>query len=147
MRTTVAAVKSALKSAFQNHPDLSTIQVTYGDPGKYARTESIFLGAANDQAVVDPAGFRAGRKRRDEDYDLLVHITVVGFAPEPEANEARATELGQVVEEYLAENHDLGGAIPGLLWARVSGWTLRTEEGAGPFTTLTYTVNCKARLL
>lgn len=148
MRTTAPLVKATLKSAFQAVPALNGIQVSYGDPGKLVRRETIFLGSTEDQAVVDPVGFRAGRKRREEDYDLRLHIEVSGTPGGPEASERRAADLGQAIEEYLADHHDLGGIVPGLLWARVSGWSLRTEETTdGAWSVLTYTVSIKARLL
>jgi hypothetical protein len=145
--TTITAVKAALVSQLSTLPALSGVQITYADPGDTARKESIWCGTVRD-ADHEPVALKAGRRRREENYELLVHVEVMGTRLTPQRTEERATALALVVEEHLADNPNLSGEVPGLLFAVVGGLEMTTDQTtAGPRTFMSIRINVKSRLL
>jgi hypothetical protein len=143
--TTIVAVKRALRDGLALRPALQGVLVNYGDPGDRGRREQIWMGRIQ-RADQEPVALRQGRRKRDEDYDLWVHIDVASKVT-PEDNEARAIEIVQEVESLLADDPSIGN-VPGVLWAVVSQMRLNTVETAdGPSTSAIVTVNVRGRLL
>ena len=145
--TIMASFKAQLLTELQAHSTLSSIQVTYADPGGAARRECVFLGdISNNQH--DPESISSGRRRRIEDFDLEVFV-FVNSKPRssPQDCEARAIVLADAVEEVVADDPQLSN-LTGLLYCQVSEMSMSTvETGDGPATTVTLTINAKARLL
>jgi len=143
--STAAALKAALKTAMAAEGALSAVAVSYGEPGELHRSEHIWIGSAVSGSV-EPAVFRAGRVRRDEEYSLDVVIDV-GSEPRPEDAETRAVLLGAVVEEMLADDPQVSN-VTNLLWVIVDGFELDTVESSeGPRSTYTLTLQARGRLL
>jgi len=143
--TTAAALKTALITAMGNEAALDGIPKAYGDPGELGRTEHIWIGAATDGESFNPT-FRAGRKRREEEYTIDVTVMVSSMA-RPEINEARAVTIGTVIAEMLADDPQVN-AVTNLMWCALDAWELDTiETGEGPQTTYTLTLRAKGRLL
>jgi hypothetical protein len=141
----MAAIKANLKTALRANTTLSGVQVSYGDPGGDAQRETVWLGHTEDGSQ-EPLAMRAGRRRREENYTLHVHVEVIG-RPTPEDNEARATDLCTAVEEVLADDPKVGNT-PGVIHAVVAGVEMATGETTdGPRTVLTIFVSVKGVLL
>ena len=144
--TIMASFKAQLLTELQAHSTLSSIQVAYADPGGAARRECVFLGdISNNQH--DPESISSGRRRRIEDFDLEVFV-FVNSKPRssPQDCEARAIVLADAVEEVVADDPQLSN-LTGLLYCQVSEMSMSTvETGDGPATTVTLTINAKARL-
>ena len=123
------------------------VKMSYADPGENALKENIWFGRIYD-SEVDPVALRAGRRRREENFTVEVFVEVGGVRLTPERCETRALELGQLVEEYLADHPKLDDTVDGLLFAVVSGMDLFTSQTTdGPLTRQTISVDVKARLL
>lgn len=139
------AVKAALRDSLKTRPALQGVLVNYGDPGDRGRKEQVWMGRI-ERADQEPVALRQGRRKRDEDYDLWVHIDVASKV-QAEDNEARAIELVQEVESVLAEDPSLG-EVQGVLWAVVREMRVNTvETGEGPSTSAIVIVNVRGRLL
>lgn len=144
------SVKKALRDALQAHQSLDGIQVEYGWPGddKLDR-ERIWLGRVRFDH--DPASMKAGRVFRNEEgtVDVFVDAEVIGGSPE-EADE-RAQALGQVIEEVVADNPNLGndtanGMTVNAVTVRTDGDVLNVYNDRGSLTRITYKVRWVARL-
>ena len=144
--TIMGTFKSQLLTKLQANGTLSSLQVTYGDPGGAARRECVFLGdITNNQH--DPESFSTGRRRRLEDFDLEV-FCFVNSKPRssPQDCETRAIVLADAVETVVADDPQLGN-LTGLLWCQVKSMSMSTiETGDGPACTVTVIINAHARL-
>lgn len=126
----------------------SAVSVTYGWQGSddTARREQIFT--SNARAHHEPAALKAGRSFRREqmDFDITVLISAVG--QKPEDAETRAMDLGQVIEEYIADRKSNELGITGLNWIQVTDLACeyRIGEQGGSLAIATYTVRYDARL-
>ena len=142
----MTAFKARLLTQLQANATLSSIQVTYGAPGGAARSECVFLGDVINNRH-EPESLSPGRRRRIEEFDLEVFVAVGSKArSSPQDNEARAVVLADAVETVIVEDPQLND-LSGLLYCQVSSIEMSTvETGEGPFTTITLTINAKARL-
>ena len=142
----MTSFKARLLTQLKANGTLSSIQVTYGDPGGAARNECVFLGDVFNNRH-EPESLSTGRRRRIEEFDLEVIVGVGSKArSSPQDNEARAVVLADAVETVIVEDPQLND-LSGLLYCQVSSIEMSTvETGEGPFTTITLTINAKARL-
>lgn len=139
--------KTTLLAELVAMPGTAGVKLSYGDPGENALKENIWFGRIYDNAH-DPVALKAGRRRREENFTLDIYIEVGGVRLTPERCEARALELGLLIEEYLADSPKLDGTVTGLQFAVVSGMELFTSQTTdGPYTRHTVSVDVKARLL
>src|SRR5260221_68993 len=95
------AVKAALITALAAAPDLSGIQVAYSRPRDMER-ECIYGGHIAVTQAVDAGKDNSGSSPRTEVAHIDIHIRVAAIGDDVEAAEARAVELGAVIEAYLA---------------------------------------------
>ena len=144
--TLMTSFKARLLTQLQANGTLSSIQVTYADPGNAARSECVFLGDVINNRH-EPESLSTGRRRRIEEFDLEVIVGVGSKArSSPQDNEARAVVLADAVETVIVEDPQLND-LSGLLYCQVSSIEMSTvETGEGPMTTITLTINAKARL-
>ena len=144
--TLMTSFKARLLTQLQANGTLSSIQVTYGDPSGAARNECVFLGDVVNNRH-EPESLSPGRRRRIEEFDLEVIVGVGSKArSSPQDNETRAVVLADAVETVIVEDPQLNN-LSGLLYCQVSSIEMSTvETGEGPFTTITLTINAKARL-
>lgn len=117
-------------------------KVFYGDPGDKAPRECVIIDNI-EEGEVEPVALRSGRRKRDEEYILTIRVEVASKHT-PLDSEKRAVAIGTTIEEYLADNTDLGGKVA---WAIVSGSTMRTNQTDQVRTVLDYEVTVRARLL
>ena len=145
--STMYAVKAQLLTLLQANSTLSSIQVSYGDPGEAMRRESIFLGDVTSNTHT-PESFATGRRRRLEAYSLDVEVFVQSKAAGQQVAEQRALVLANAVEDVLADYSTLDDAVTGLMFVECSGLSMTTSEAGidGPRIKVTVHVEVKARL-
>ena len=145
--STKYAVKAKLLTLLQANATLSSIQVTYGDPGEAMRRESIFMGDV-DSNVHTPESLSSGRRRRLEDYTLAVEVFVQSKAAGQQEGEQRALVLATAIEDVLADYPTLDDGVTGLMFVQCSGMSMSTAEAGidGPRIQVTVHVDVKARL-
>ena len=145
--STMYAVKAKLLTLLQANATLSSIQVTYGDPGEAMRRESIFMGDV-DSNVHTPESLSSGRRRRLEDYTLAVEVFVQSKAAGQQEGEQRALVLANAIEDVLADYPTLDDGVTGLMFVQCSGMSMSTAEAGidGPRIQVTVHVDVKARL-
>lgn len=150
--STIPTVKARIITLLVARAGLSGVSVTYAWPGTSAAAEQMFFGET--QAVDhEIANIRAGRKQRQETYDLGLVIQVLkpgSTALTASTVESRAFALAQEVENMLADDPTLAIGPPSgaLQWAHVdsieSPVLVPFEKGWGA--ELTVRIRCHARL-
>jgi hypothetical protein len=144
--STIVAVKQALITNLSALGGLSSVHISYAHPGEKGRKENLWLGAVRD-GEHEATALKLGRRRREENYEVELHVEVGGTQLSPERSEERAIVIGTLVEEYLADNPKMGGVI-NVLFAVVTGIDMHTLNTTnGPLTQLMLTISVKARLL
>ena len=145
--STMYAVKAQLLTLLAANSTLSTIQVSYGDPGEAMRRESIFMGDVNSN-VHTPESLSSGRRRRLEDYTLDIEVFVQSKAAGQQEAEQRALVLAHAVEDVLADYPTLDNGVTGLMFIECSGMSMSTSEAGidGPRVQVTVHATVKARL-
>lgn len=138
----------ALVDLLQRTPGLAGIQVDYAYDGKRVEREYIYLGPVS--GPVQPLAFRNSGQRlpRLEDIVARLHIEVKMPNDTPQNAAARATALGAVVEEAIAQDPRLGGVVPGLLFITVSHVELTPfflEDGVSA-AAMTYQISVQSQL-
>lgn len=137
-------LKQALVEELGKVSALSGVSISYALPADRLHTELVWLGDFSSRH--EPEVMKAGRVLRMEEAELELHIWVSSMA-RPESAEERAADLGQAVEEMLADDPKVGG-VDGLLWCYVSGYSLTTDMTAErPHAELSLTLTCRGRLL
>lgn len=101
-----AALKSQLETAL---PD---IQVMRGVKLDRLQSAFIAIGGIEDGNHTIPT-MRAGRKRRQEEYKLIINLVATRKGPDPVEAETKVFELFDTLEDILAEDPALGiGTTP-----------------------------------
>ena len=146
--STMYAVKAQLLTLLKANSTLSSIQVSYGDPGEAMRRESVYLGDIISNAQT-PEAFASGRRRRIEDFTLDVEVFVQSKAVGQQECEQRALVLANAVEDVLADYPTLDNGVTGLMFVECSGMSMSTSEAGidGPRVQVTVHVQTKARLV
>lgn len=144
--TNVPAVKLALQKLLKTA--IAPVRVDHGYNGRLAEREYIYFG--HSSAPQEPLAFRAGgRLPRSEEATLTIHLEVLGPGAQTEDTEARAVEIGQLVEDAIAA--DPAGTsleVTGLLAVWVSNSTLTSfyaSDGVAA-TEIVYTVTVQSNL-
>lgn len=151
--TLILAVRQTLLDGLAELPAFTTPSakghkplVTLGFPlGKKDR-EKVFTARA--RFAHQPASLRAGRTFRNEQGQFELTVWIEGVGESQEWTTGRATTLGLAVEEYVADNRTLGGAVPGLNAIKVEGEGDLAElfNDRGTLAVLTYPIQYDARL-
>jgi hypothetical protein len=125
--------------------ELGGIRVDYAYDGKRAEREYVYLGrVVGTQRLETFKGGLGNRPTRDEDLLLNLHIRVTGPGQQVADTDARATEIGTVIEELLAGEQL---QTPGLLYAGIAELELdpgNSDEAAT--STLLYRVALESTL-
>lgn len=144
--STIVAVKQALVTQLKALDGMGAVSVSYAHPGERGSKEILYCGAVRN-GDHEAVALKAGRRRREENYDLDIEIAVSGTRLTEARSETRAIVIGTLVEEYLADNPTIGD-VPNVRFVVVSGIEMQTITTTnGPLTQLTLTVSIKARLL
>lgn len=140
------AIRDGLRTALATAgSDGGQVQTEYGWPGDdLVQTERVFVTTA--RGTHKPASMRAGRTFRDERGEVEVAVQVEAIGGDAEDADDRAVAIGQIVEEWFADNTDTTG-VPGVSEVLVTGWRLdNLYNDRGSFSELTYTIAWRARL-
>ena len=145
--TSIYSVKAALLTLLQADSTLSSIQVTFGDPGGAVRREHIFLGDVHSSGQ-DPESLATGRRRRVESYLLDVVVSVQSKPQGLQENEQRAVTLASAVENVVADYPTLNDTVDGLMFIECSGMSVSSNEAGadGPHSQITVHFQVKSRL-
>jgi hypothetical protein len=144
--STIVAVKQALVTELSALGGMSAVSISYAHPGERGGKEILYCGVVRD-GDHEAVALKAGRRRREENYELDVQIVVSGTKLTEERSETRAMVIGTLAEEYLADNPTIND-VPNVRFVVVSGIEMETiTTSNGPLTQLTLTVSVKARLL
>ena len=141
--TIMATFKGRLLTQLQANSTLSSLQVSYGDPGGAQRRESVFLGDIETNDHV-PESLSTGRRRRIEEFTLEVFVEV-SSKPTPQACEERAVELARAVETVLADDPQLNN-LDQLMWCQLQSMSMSTVQADAPVCTIRMLINANARL-
>lgn len=144
--TNAVAFKRALIARLENSPLLEGTKVSYFWPGDDDNRELVHLGTV--EGVQDFALFRGGGARlpRNEELVVKLHVVVTKPGTDPDEVEARATEIGAVVENVLASDPELDD-IEGILYSGITGIFLDSSfDDDGSIALLTYDIRVKSRL-
>lgn len=144
VRTAVTdGIRAALVAANEKK-----VGVTYAYEGsdETRRREQIFTNRA--RATHDPAALKPGRNFREEVMDFEIVVLVISPGKKPHESEERAFELGQYVEEFIADRKSNGYLeVAGLQWIRmVSMEVTPALRSDASITELVYSVRYTARL-
>ena len=106
--TSIVVVKRALVAALQTALAAEGVQVLYSWTGE-AERECVYLGDV--EFTQEPLTFAGGgRTRRSEDVVAAVHVAVQIPGGTEEDVEARAVEIGTLLEHAIAGNPTQTGA-------------------------------------
>jgi hypothetical protein len=144
------SVKKALLAALQANEDLDGVQREYGYPAKdeLVQAELVFLGRGRFDH--DPGPMKPGRVFRNETGELDIIIDVKAVGGTPEFADERVIAIGQLVEEIVADNRNLGndtanGITVGAVTMRRGDLT-NAYNDRGSLSRLVYTLRFDARL-
>lgn len=153
MASKIVAVRKAVVDGIagallESDPANKKISVSYGWVGgdEKARREQIYTN--RPRATHDPHALRPGKRIRVETMEFDVVVLVFDPKRNPEEVDDRVMEIGEVVEDYLAENYDSESLdVPGLNWLLVRGFEMENRATpTGALTLAQYTVQYVARL-
>lgn len=148
MKSIVVDVRKAVIAGIKTALSDPKVSVTYGwqggDDTRYR--EQVFTNGG--RATHDPAALKAGRNFRNERMDFDIVVLVYGVGKKPEDADDRVMEIGQVIEEYIADRKSNELGITGLNWLRVKEFELSPPRinANGTIAEAVYTVTYDARL-
>jgi len=140
-QSSVPAFKARLLSELEARGGLTNVQITWGIPAGQLQKELILLGDVDGDQVT--AAF--GQKRRNEDYQLSILISVLRSKGEQRKATERAYALAAEIETELRDDPSVGGTVR---VAQVKGpFDLRERtQGNECEAALTITVSCDQRV-
>lgn len=146
--TNAVLIKKALFDALAEAPELEDVQVSYGYPGPHVDRKLIHGGKVEGSQRYPVMRGGGGRHPRTETLTFKVHIVVSIPGDTVYDVELKCTELGTVLEEWLAAKPDLGPSAPeGLLFGGLSYVDLDSDaDDEGAIGVLTYDVTFESRL-
>lgn len=142
--STIPAVRNQLVALLKARPALSGLQIEAHWPVQI-EDESVHCGEVRASSTIPV--MTAGRKRREEDYELDVWIVAGAPGQIAAQAEARAQALFVELEDIVANDPSLGGAAGSTLRVTLDSYEWRTgpdDEGYG--STIKAVLGCKARL-
>lgn len=145
--TNAVLIKKALFDALAEAPELEGVQVSYGYPPN-AERELIHGGKVEGSQRYPVMRGGTSRHPRQETLTFKVHIAVGQPGASVYEVELRTTELGSVLENWLAANPNLGGHAPeGVLYGGLAYVDLDSDsDDEGAFALLIYDVTFESRL-
>lgn len=127
--TNAAVVKKALAdqltARFASKPEVSDVRVSYSPPGRIER-EHVYLGKAT--FIQAPEGAGMGQVlARQETLTVAAQVYVRIKGGEQEEADARAVEIGGVLEQLLATDPSFL-ALPSVMFAGVASGELDSGD-------------------
>ena len=123
------------------------VQVSWGYPGVDAGAELVWVGEF-ESADQEPAAI--GQGRRNESYHVSIYVDVAMETADPADVNVRVAEHVRVLEEVLADNPTLDGALHSDGWAEIAD--VETVVATQPATDTAFAgvarvrVACRARI-
>lgn len=144
--TNAVAVKTALINVLKASPPANTV-VDYGYTGKSDTGSRQYVWGGKVTFEQGYSALTSGRKPRDELVTVEVHVTVYQPGGTFDVTDQAAVTIGAVVEDAIANDPQLGGAITGLRYAGIQGGEIDNSiDDDGVATLLTYRVQFHSRL-
>lgn len=145
--TNASAAKAALLMAIGALTGLGDLQVAYSYPGRTTDRDLVYGGRITGPIALSTMR-GSTRIKRIEDAVLNLHIEVARPGEDTSAvTEIRACAIGASIENYLAENPTLAGAVTGLLLAAPQGFDMESfVDDESSYTVLTYQILLKSHL-
>jgi hypothetical protein len=143
--STVPAFKAALVSALQALPALAGVQVAYRWPGPSTEAEGVYLSDWSFEKTI--ANIKAGRKHREETFELEVILQSFNAAPSPrdaDDADARVSVFEAALDGVLADDPTLGGVVR--FAAVTAGQTETVPRERGLAIRMTVVITVDARL-
>ena len=143
-RSQAAVVKAAVVSLLTDRLTLEGVQVAYAHPGgRVASKRIVYCGRVTSTSTI--ATMRAGRKTRDEELRVEVHIEVVGDGLDQETVDDDALSIGGELEDALADDPRLGttGELQWLTVAETELLPFQTDQGRAAALTITLTIRAR----
>ena len=139
--STLPAVASTLMAQLAATPALSSVDVSWGGPTQSAPDEIIVFSCAN----VEITSATIGQQKRDEQYDLLITISVNQNDVNNFNPLARAETLRDAIASLVRADATIGGSLN--LYAVDQGYELR-EGGDGNWSgsEIVMRIHCRARI-
>lgn len=147
-RSVIVDVRKAVIQGISEALDDEQVSCSYGwqGGGDDARREQIYTN--RPRATHRPASLKAGRTFRNESMEFDVVVLVYDPTKPPEEVDERLMELGQVVEEFIADSKSVTAlGVAGLNWLIVTGLEIENRlADTGAISLAQYTVTYDARL-
>lgn len=125
-RSIVVEVRKAVIEGIKDALNDPSMSVTYGWQGSDdERREQIYTN--RPRATHDPASLKAGRNFRNERMEFDIVLLVIDPTKAPEDVDTRVVEIGQVVEEFLADHKSNELEIDGLNWIRATSFEIENR--------------------
>lgn len=145
--STVPLVKDTLLALLRARAGLAEVQVERADPVGKRKKDLIYLGDVRGRQEI--ASIRAGRKSRNETYELEVvcYAEVRGRNVATSDAEDRVFALFAEVQDQVADDPQLGLVEDGVAWTTVQDFSLDsgpTDTGANAV--IAVSLEVKARL-
>jgi hypothetical protein len=143
------SIRHTLKAEIVNRlaaaPELSGVQVEYGDPGDTTEQDTVWFGHAPGNGYSIPL-MQAGRKQREDLFDLFIFISRANHGESAQVSEAAAAPYFFAVENLFAEDETVG-KFDGLVKAEITTYDGPHSWVApnGAITQYAVTVSCEAR--
>lgn len=143
MQSQLWDAQDALLAALEGSATLAKVTKGLGAPGKFEREHVWISGEVDDWTL----NYRqSGLVARDEDFGLRIHVLVTRTGVKYADSRARVIELGQAVEDAIAADYTLGGAV---MLATIERNTIDESTGGDGRTRsilLTINVRCRAHV-
>lgn len=139
--TNIVAIKRALIAKISEIPALSSVQVLYGWNRNVER-ECVFSSNSTFEREISDMGNDPA-----ETAVVPIHVLVSAPGKTEEENEARAVEIGGLIEAALTADPRLGDAVPGLLITEIeSGQLGSAPEDENMISELVYRISVLSHL-
>ncbi len=145
--TNAVVIKKALFDALEE-AGLDDVQVSYGYPGPHAERKLIHGGKVEGTQRYPVIRGGGGRHPRAEVLTFKVHIVVSLPGASVYEVELECSNLGTVLEEWLAGNPNLAGHAPeSVLYGGIASVDLDSDsDDEGAIAVLTYDMTFESRL-
>jgi hypothetical protein len=144
--TNAAAAKLALINLIKASPPANTF-IDYAWLGKNDEANRNYLWGGKATFEQDYSALTSSRKPRDEVLTIELHLSVYLPGGTCDVTDAAAVAIGLAVENLIANDPQLGGAVTGLRYAGVQGGEMdNSADDDGVETHMTYRVLFKSRL-
>jgi hypothetical protein len=143
MQSRIWDAQDALLTALQANATLSEVTLDLGAPGRLERQHVWISGEVEDWSL---AYTTSGLVSRDEEFNLRIHVLVTMTGRSYVDARTRVVELGQAVEDVIADDVTLAGTVMLATVARGSIDEATGGDGRTRSVLLTIHVRCNAHV-